>query len=373
MPITRVFEGTVDYLQILDKDGMLDKTLEPALSNEILDRMFRYMVYARLWDRKCIALQRTGRMYTYAPVEGQEAIPVGSAMAASNDDWIFPTYREANAVYHIRGIPTDLVNLSWMGLEDGLKLDKKYRCFPYVLPIATQLTHAVGASYANRLRKENPVTLAFCGDGATSEGDFHDALNFAGVLELPCVFIISNNQYAISVPRKWQTKSETLAQKALAYGMKGVQVDGNDVLAVYTAVKEAADNARAGKGPSVIEFVTYRMGPHTTSDDPKKYRDPEETAYWLDRDPIKRFRAYLKDKGIWSEGYEKGVMEESSADIEEAIKKSEAHFQDPKDMFRYVYADMTKELEVQSKEAFRVKKTQSGGVGLPGQKRTEAG
>jgi len=373
MPITRVFEGNVDYLQILDKDGIVDKDLEPALSNEILDQMFRSMVYARLWDRKCIALQRTGRMYTYAPIEGQEAIAVGATMAAADDDWIFPTYREANAIYYVRGIPPEIVNLSWMGLEDGLKLDKKYRCFPYTLPIATQLTHAVGASYAHRLRNENAVTLAFCGDGGTSEGDFHDALNFAGVFGTPCVFIISNNQYAISVPRKWQTKSETLAQKALAYGMNGIQADGNDVLAIYKAVKEATDNARAGKGPSVIEFITYRMGPHTTSDDPKKYRDEKEVAYWLERDPIKRFRAYLKDKGIWSEGYEKRLMEEASAGIEEAIKKSEAHFQDPKDMFRFVYADMTKDLEAQSKEAFKEGKAKSRGVALPGERRTGAG
>lgn len=352
MPIKRVFEGATDSLEILDKDGNVDKGLEPKLPSETLDRMYRMMALARLWDRKLVALQRTGRMYTLPPIEGEEAIAVGAFFASSPEDWLFPTYREASIMYYMRGREAFWSNLIWMGLEDGMRLDHKLRCYPFATPIATHLPHAVGASYALKMNGENPVCIAIVGDGGTSEGDFHDALNFAGVWKLPVVFIIANNQYAISVPRRWQSGSETLAQKALAYGMKGVQVDGNDILAVYSAVKEAADHARSGKGPSVIECITYRAGPHTTADDPKRYRDEKEVAYWLERDPIKRMRIYLKEKGIWNENYEAEVIQDATKVIEEAVMKSESHIQDPKDIFRFTYAKMTKDLENQMAEAF---------------------
>jgi len=291
-------------------------------------------------------------MYTYAPIQGQEAIAVGAALAAGKDDWLFPTYR-AWIAYHIRGGPLEQVNLTWMGIEEGLKLDKKLRVFPYAIPIATNLPHAVGAAHALSLRKEKAACIAFCGDGATSEGDFHDALNFAGVWNAPCVFVISNNGWAISVPREKQTHSKTLAQKALAYGFGGIQVDGNDVLAVYKAVKEAADNAKAGKGPQVVECITYRMGAHTTADDPKKYRKEKDVTYWRERDPIERFKVYLKKKGIWTDRYEKAVDNEVNRKIEVAIVKAESFRQDPKDMFRYTYAEMTKDLEEQMEECFK--------------------
>lgn len=351
MPITKVFEGKVDHLQILDKDGKVDKALEPKLTSELLDKMYRHMVLARAWDRKCLALQRTGRMFTYAPVEGQEAIVVGSTLATEPTDWMFPTYRET-FMYHIRGAPLYMVNVGWMGWEDGLKLDKKMCCFPLAVPIATQFVHAVGGAYALRMRGSKSACLTYGGDGSTSEGDFHDALNFAGVWNAPVVFLVSNNQWAISVPRKWQTKSETIAQKALAYGFKGLQVDGNDILAVYTAVKQATDNAREGKGPMLLELITYRMGPHTTADDPKKYRSEEEVAYWRERDPIKRFQVYLKEKGIWNEEYEKKIMEDTIKTVEESVVKAEQFTADPKNIFKFVFAKMTKDLEAQMQECF---------------------
>jgi len=346
-----VFQGEVKYLQILDKDGNVDAALEPKLPRDALEKMYRLMVLARAWDRKCIALQRTGRMFTYAPVEGQEAISVGAVLASSPDDWLFPSYREW-FTYHARGGPLHTLNMTWMGIEEGLKVDRKFCVFPYAIPIATQLPHAVGAAYAMRMQGEKRACIAFCGDGGTSEGDFHDALNFAGVWNVPVVFIISNNQYAISVPRKMQTHSETLAQKALAYGLKGVQIDGNDILAVYSTVKDAVDNARAGKGPQVIECVTYRIGPHTTSDDPKKYRSEEEMAYWRERDPVKRFQVYLKGKGIWNDTYEKKLNDEVSKLVEDAVAKAESFKQDPKDIFRFIFASMTKDLEEQMEECF---------------------
>jgi pyruvate dehydrogenase E1 component alpha subunit len=354
MPIKRVYEGSVDYLQILDKDGNVDPKLEPRLDNDTLKRMYRLMVLARAWDRKCLALQRTGRMYTYAPVEGQEAIVVGSGSAVKSEDWIFPTYRET-FLYHMRGAPLWMINLAWKGNEEGSKIDPKMRMWPACVPIATQYPYATGAGYALKLRGEKAASIVYGGDGSTSEGDFHDGCNFAGVLETPTVFLVSNNHWAISVPRKWQTKSETIAQKGLAYGLKAVQVDGNDILAVYSAVKEAIDRARDGKGGTVIEAITYRMGPHTTADDPKKYRNEEEVNYWRERDPIKRFQTYLKGKGLWNEEYEKTLMTEVEKIVEETVAKSEEFVPEPKEIFIYTYGPkfgMPRNLQEQMKECF---------------------
>ncbi len=351
MAVSRVYEGHIDYLQILDKDGSVDAQLEPAIPRETLEKMYYFLVLARMWDRKCVALQRTGRMYTYAPLEGQEAVTVGMCFAVQPADWLFPTYRESFS-YHIRGLPLYMVNLGWMGVEEGMRIDRKLRCFPYAVPIGSQLPHAVGGAYAMKNKGEKCAVIVCAGDGATSEGDFHDALNFAGVLETPNVFVVSNNQYAISTPRKWQTKSETIAQKALAYGLKGLQVDGNDVLAVYKSVKEAADSVREGKTAVLLEMITYRMGPHTTSDDPKKYRDAQEEAYWRDRDPIKRFQAYLKGKGIWNDEFERKVQAGAAKVVEDAVAKADAFKPDPKDMFRYVYAAMTENVQEQMDECF---------------------
>lgn len=357
MPVSIAFEGKIESMQILDKDGKADGRLEPDLPRDTLEKLYRLMVLARVWDRKMLALQRTGRMYTYPPLEGQEAICVGAAIAAGPHDWLFPTYREASMVYYMRGHPAHKSNLMWMGLEDGLHLDKRIRCFPYATPIATQLPHAVGGAYALRMKGEKAACLSFCGDGGTSEGDFHDALNFAGVWNTPCVFIVTNNQWAISVPRKMQTKSETLAQKALAYGLKGIQVDGNDVLSVYKAVKEAADSAREGGVATVVECVTYRMGPHTTADDPKKYRSDDEVAYWRARDPITRFQAYLKGKGFWNEAFETQVQADVADIVEKSVLEAEAFKPDPKDIFRHMYAKMPKDLESQMEECFGSRRT----------------
>ncbi len=364
----KVFEGSVDYVQILDENGKADKALEPRLEDGALASMYKSMVLARVWDRKYMALQRTGRMYTFPPIEGQEAISVGAVAACDSSDWLFPTYREASIIYYLRGHPAYRNFLIWMGLEEGLRLDPKIRCFPYATPIATQLPHAVGGAYALRMKGESSPTVVFCGDGGTSEGDFHDGLNFAGVWNVPTVFIISNNQYAISVPRKWQTKSETLAQKALAYGVRGIQADGTDILAVYKTVKEAADSARAGKGPTLIEFITYRMGPHTTSDDPKKYRSEEEVAYWKERDPIKRFRIYLEGKGVWSEKFEKQANDEAARIVEDAVAKAESYKPDPRDLFTYNYAKTPKDVLRQMEECLGAQGASGTGDKGPGER-----
>ncbi len=350
----RVFEGGVDYVQILDKDGKVDEELEPKIAGDTLKKMYYHMVLQRKWDRKNMALQRTGRIFTYAPCEGQEGVQIGAMMATEAQDWVFPTYRESY-LYHLRGVPLWKINLTWRGMEDGLKLDPKLRMWPAAIPIGTQLPYGAGAGYTIKMRGEKAAVLVFGGDAATSEGEFHDALNFSGVFETPCVFLISNNGWAISTPRKLQTKAETIAQKALAYGFQGLQIDGNDILAVYKYVKEALERARSGKGPFLIEAITYRMGPHTTADDPKRYRSDDEVAYWRERDPIERFKKYLYRKNLLNEEEEKKIEEETQKIVEEEVKKMEEFKPDPKDIFKYQYGGkfaLTKNLEEQMKECF---------------------
>jgi pyruvate dehydrogenase E1 component alpha subunit len=223
---------------------------------------------------------------------------------------------------------------------------------PVTIPVATQLPHAVGLAYAAQYRGDDAVVMAFCGDGATSEGDFHEALNFAGVWHVPVIFLIQNNQWAISVPLKKQTHSRTIAQKALAYGLPGLQVDGNDVLAVYAACREAVDRARAGDGPTLVECVTYRLGVHTTADDPTKYRSTEEVEAWERKDPLTRFGAYLQKKGL----LEDGLAESVDAEISAAVQRFEASgTPDPLTMFEHVYAERPAHLEAQREQLARLR------------------
>lgn len=351
MPVQKVFEGSVNYIQIIDKDGNVDRNLEPKIDPEMLKSLYRSMVLQRKWDRKNLVLQRTGRLFTYAPSEGQEAIVNGAFCAIKSNDWVFPTYRET-FLYHLRGAPLWKVNLAWKGMEEGFKLEKSMRSFPAAVPIGTQLPYGTGAGYALKYHKEKNAVLVFGGDGSTSEGEFHDALNFAAVLCTPTVFLISNNGWAISLPRKLQTKSETIAQKALAYGMTGVQVDGNDVLAVYSVVNEALKKAREGYGPTLIEAVTYRMGPHTTADDPKKYRSIEEETQWRALDPIIRLQKYLISQRIWNEELEKQIDVETTNLVEKSVEELEKFTGNPKDIFKHVYEKMDPDLQNQMEECF---------------------
>ena len=344
MPRKTVYEGKVEYLQILDETGRADEALEPRLSNEDLDRMYRLMVTTRVFDRTVLSLQRQGRAFTYAPVEGQEASQIGTAYALQKHDRVFPSYRE-HGVYMTRGLSLKQMFTMWMGTEEGGRIPDASEDFPFAIPIASQIPHAVGAAWASKILKQGKVCAVYFGDGATSEGDFHEGMNFAGVNKAPVVFVCQNNEYAISVPRKIQTASETIAQKALAYGFGGIQVDGNDMLAVYGAMKEAVEKARKGDGPTLIECLTYRFGPHTTSDDPTKYRSKEEEDEWKKRDPMTRFQIYLKGKGIWNEEYEKRVQEEAKALVEKAVQEAEAGIKvELEDIFRYVYTEMPEAL-----------------------------
>src|SRR3989344_3838013 len=335
------------FLKILDKDGNVDKLLEPKLSSAELKKIYETMVLTRMADTKALALQRSGRMGTFAQVLGQEAqVAVGLAM--QKQDWFFPSFRELGILL-CRGSPLEGFYLVFMGCEEGNRTPKEINNFPVSFPVGSQTVHAVGAAMAAQIKKEKVVSVVAFGDGGTSEGDFHEAMNFAGVFKAPCIFFCQNNQWAISTARKIQTAAKTIAQKAVAYGFPGIQVDGNDPLAIYAAMKEAVDNARQGKGPTLIESLTYRVGAHTTADDPTLYRSDKEVKYWQERDPIKRFKIYLQKKGIWSKKYEEDLVKRCAKQIEAAIAKAEkvAAATKPEDMFKYMYAEMTSELKEQ--------------------------
>jgi pyruvate dehydrogenase E1 component alpha subunit len=348
MPRQKILDMSVDWLSILDPEGNVDITLEPALDTETLDKFYRTMVLTRLFDDKALKLQRQGRMLTFGSCLGQEASQIGSAFAMKPEDWFFPAFRE-HGVQIARGIPMKLLYIYWMGSEDA-NMTVPLKNFPVAIPVATQILHAVGAAWASKLRKQDIASVVYFGDGATSEGDFHEGMNFAGVFKTPTVFICQNNQYAISLPREKQTASKTLAQKALAYGFEGIQVDGNDVLAVYSASKAALEKARSGGGPTLIECFTYRLGAHTTSDDPSRYRKKDEEEEWRKKDPVKRLQIYLEKKGIWSKNYEEKTIKEASEEIEKAVEEAEAYSPDASNIFKYVFAEMTSNLKEQMDE-----------------------
>jgi pyruvate dehydrogenase E1 component alpha subunit len=333
----------VEHLSILDSEGNLDTALEPKLTDTDLRSLYRAMLLGRRLDERMVRLQRQGRIGTFAPTKGQEAAQIGSIFSLRPTDWMVPSFRETAAMIW-RGWPIEKLLLFFAGRLEGGQPAPDQHDLPITIPVATQLPHAVGLAYAAQYRGDDVVVMAYFGDGATSEGDFHEAMNFAGVWHVPVIFICQNNQWAISVPLKKQTHSRTIAQKALAYGLPGLQVDGNDVLAVYVATREAVERARAGDGPTLIECVTYRLGVHTTADDPTKYRSEAEVAMWEQKDPLTRFRAYLEKRNLLEEGLEQRVDEE----IAEAIRRFESTPPpDPLVMFDHAYAELPPDVQAQ--------------------------
>ena len=334
-------------LRILHPDGRCEEKLKPDLTEDAIQNLYRQMVLIRQADQRALSLQRQGRMGTYAPVHGQEAAQVGSAYALGQDDWVFPSFREMGVCY-MRGVSLKDIYVYWMGDERGQSVPGDVHVFPISVPVGSHPLHAVGVAWAAQLQGEGICTVAYFGDGATSEGDFHEAMNFAGVFRTPTIFFCQNNQYAISVPRKMQTAAKTLAQKAIAYGFGGIQVDGNDLFAVYAATGEAREKAVSGGGPTMIEAITYRFGPHTTADDPTKYRSDEELEEWKPLDPLLRLQRYLQGKRLWSEDLEAQIKEEAEKSINEAIQEAEG-VSDPKsdEFFRYAFAEMTPYLKEQ--------------------------
>lgn len=329
------------FTRYLDRDGTARRELPRfAADSDSLIALYRAMVLTRLFDGKAVALQRTGRLGTYASSLGQEAVGVGVASAMLPEDVLLPSFREQSAMLW-RGVTMSELLAYWGGDERGSDFKVPREDFPVCIPVSTHFPHAAGVALAMRLRKEPRVAVAIGGDGATSKGDFYEAINIAGVWKLPAVFVINNNQWAISVPRASQTAAETLAQKAIAAGIRGEQVDGNDVVAVRDAAERAIAQARKGEGPSLIEAVTYRLSDHTTADDARRYRaDAEVSAHWRD-EPIARLRAHLVARGAWSKEAELELIGACRADVDRAVADYQARGPSPAtDMLDSLYAEL---------------------------------
>jgi pyruvate dehydrogenase E1 component alpha subunit/2-oxoisovalerate dehydrogenase E1 component alpha subunit len=356
---------------VLGEDGKV-KPGSPVPDAALLMRMYREMKRVRLLDERMVMLQRQGRVGFYGACTGQEAAVVAMGLAAAPDDWIFPALRE-NAVMLVRGFPL----VSYIAQVYGSSADAlKGRQMPAHISsrsvnqvswsscIGTQLPHAVGAAWAAKLKGDSVVTLGFMGDGATSESDFHAALNFAGIFRLPTVFVCQNNQWAISVPLSKQTASATLAMKAKAYGFDGIRVDGNDVIAVHQVLSETIARARRGEGPTLVELLTYRVAPHSTSDDPTRYRSNAEVEVWLRRDPLDRLVRFLRSQNLLTDAEEERLEQETSREIREAIDEVEASGPPPlSSLFDDVYAERPWHLAEQCQELERLPPRQPGGEG----------
>lgn len=337
-----VFSGEIKRIEVLDSN----EDDAPDLSEDELVQIYKDMMIARKFDEKAFSLQRRGEISTYAPHKGQEAAQIGSVFSLEDQDWLVPSFRET-AAFISRGAPLDKLFQRWMGDANGQK--NMENAMPVAIPVGTQILHGAGVGMAMEKKGEENIAVTYFGDGATSEGDFHEGLNFAGVFNAHTIFFNQNNQYAISMPRERQTKSETIAQKALAYGITGIQVDGNDVLAVIKAMNEAIEMARKGE-PVLIEAETYRLADHTTSDDSTRYRSEEEIEDWEGKDPIERFKQYLKDQDIWNDELEE-FEEEAKEMIQEASEKAiEAPKPEFDEMFDFVYEEMPQELAEQKQQ-----------------------
>ncbi|MFA6807294.1 MAG: pyruvate dehydrogenase (acetyl-transferring) E1 component subunit alpha [Bacteroidales bacterium] len=334
--------------QVIDNQGkVIDSKLMPNISDERALKAYKDMLFARTADLQIVNYQRQGRIYTYPPNYGQEAISGATATIIEEKDWLVPAFREMGAML-AKGVSLKELFLLFMGYEEGNAFKNANKVLPISVPIASQLLHATGIGYEIKYNKKNELVYAFVGDGGTSEGDFHEAVNFAGVWKVPVIFIIQNNQYGISTPTRIQTASESLAIKAIAYGVKGIQVDGNDYFAMLRALEEAKKVCERGEGPILIEAVTYRKGAHTTSDDPTKYRTKEEEEAWDKKDPLRRLSQYLKDKDLWSDDQEEKIVEQYKKEVDRQFIEAE-NFPEykPEDIFKYMYAEMPQELKDQ--------------------------
>jgi len=338
-------------LQVIDNNGkVISKELMPKLSDDEMLKLYKDMLFVRSLDHMIVSYQRQGRVYTYPPNYGQEAIGVAAGAVLRHDDWLVPAFRELGA-WLAKGATMKDVFMFNMGFEEGTKFAGANHMLPSSVPIASQLLHAAGIGYAIKYEKKDEVVMAFVGDGGTSEGDFHEALNFAGVWKVPVIFVVQNNQYAISVPVKMQTASINMAIKSKAYGIKGIKVDGNDIFAMLTAFRYAHEYARKESLAVLIEAVTYRKGAHTTSDDPTKYRTTEEEKKWDLKDPLRRMKLFLEKKKLWSDAKEEKLVDEYNKEIDRQFMETEQTVTYPlEDAFKYTYSEMPQELRDQQIE-----------------------
>ena len=346
-------------MPVLREDGSVDKARDPNLPDATLTRMYEAMRLIRVLDERCMNLQRQGRIGFFGTTTGEEAAVIGSIVPLRDDDWVFPALRQGGALLY-RGFPLRKYFAHLYGNAESVEMGRSMPCHysdathnfvTWSSSMATQLPHAVGMAYAARYRRSDQIAIGYLGDGASSEGDFHVAMNFTGVWKAPVVFFCNNNQWAISVPFAKQTASGNVAIKAQAYGFPGVRVDGNDVLSVYAATKEAAERARRGEGPTLIEAVTYRIQGHSSSDDPTRYRSQAEVDAWKRRDPLARFERYLRERGVLDDAKVAAIDERLKAAIEDAIQHAERTPPPPTEtLVEKVYEDVPWHLRAQFEE-----------------------
>ncbi|SEK19980.1 pyruvate dehydrogenase E1 component alpha subunit [Blastococcus sp. DSM 46786] len=350
--VERSFAGPGERLEILSPDGTVRPGTEAPMSTEQVRDALRWMMLSRTVDVRAISLQRQGRMGTFSAVRGQEASVVGSSFALDPArDWIVPQYRELPGVVR-HGFPLDGYLLYWMGNPAGGRVPDGVKVLPLQIALAAQLPHAVGLGWGLKLQGSESVVATYFGDGASSEGDSHEAMNLAGVMRAPVVFFLQNNGWAISTPRTKQTAAANFASRAEGYGFPGVIVDGNDLFAVYAAMREAVERARTGGGPTLIESQTYRMGAHNTADDPTRYMEPVELSGWDERDPIRRVTAWLRSQDAWDDDAEREMQAGIDRQVDEAIESAEAFAPpNPEQIYTHVYADPPERLRAQQRAA----------------------
>ncbi|GAA3717929.1 pyruvate dehydrogenase (acetyl-transferring) E1 component subunit alpha [Salinicoccus jeotgali] len=342
-------ENKFEMFQILDQDGKVtNKDAMPDLSDDDLVELMKRMVWTRVLDQRSVSLNRQGRLGFYAPTAGQEASQLASQFALEGEDYILPGYRDVpQLIWH--GLPLTKAFLFSRGHYEGNQFPEGVNALSPQIIIGAQYVQTAGVALGIKMRGKDTVAITYTGDGGTSQGDFYEGINFASAYKAPAIFVIQNNHYAISTPRDLQTAAKTLAQKGVASGVPSIQVDGMDPLAVYKVTKDARDRAVAGEGPTVIETLCYRYGPHTMAgDDPTRYRTSDEDSDWEKKDPLVRFRTFLEEKGLWSEDQENEVMEQAKEDIKKAIKEADgAEKQTVTKLMELTYDDMPSNLKEQ--------------------------
>ncbi|HLH61285.1 MAG TPA: pyruvate dehydrogenase (acetyl-transferring) E1 component subunit alpha [Ktedonobacteraceae bacterium] len=350
MTIQQIDPGLIPY-QILDPDGNMVGEI-PDLSDERMLALYRYMQLGRLFSNKIIAMQRQGRATTFGSLVGQEATAVGLAAPLQAQDWLATSYREIASLF-VKGVPIATVAYSFRGFTPENWPDEAH-CLPIQIVIGTQMLHAVGLAMAAKIAGDPAVAVGVCGDGATSEGDFNEALNFAGVFRAPVVLVVQNNGWAISVPRHKQSAAQVLAARGAGFGIPSVLVDGNDILAVYDVMQQAVERARAGEGPTLVETLTYRIGAHTTADDPTRYRDPAEVEAWRAKDPIARFQRFLIRRGLLTEEQVQQIVTGLEEEINEAVREAESTPpMRPDSFFDYTMAELPPRLQEERADLLR--------------------
>jgi len=348
MPVKTAFQTTIDHVSILDAEGNFDAKLgKDLIPDQDAVKLYEHMAICRHLDEVAFKLQRSGRMGTYPQNMGQEATSLGAAYALEKKDWLVTCYRENPGLFW-RGLPMEYILWHWMGDERGNQIPEGLNVTPIAIPIGTQMLHAAGLAWASKYRKEDGIACTFFGDGATSEGDFHEAANFAANLNLPVIFFCQNNGWAISVPTCINCSAPTIAQRGLAYGMECIQCDGNDIFAVVKVMKDAIKRAREDQRPTFIEALTYRIGDHTTADDARRYRDADELTSWKNRDPLTRLGNYLRKKKLWDDKKEAAIQERAKAEVSAVVERAEGiPAPDKSEFFDHMYAELPEETRIQ--------------------------